>query len=226
MLTSLTLRHTETLSTNSVGMFHYVRMSSRKIKSCLRITFVFRNYFPTSVILISKHLLFTHATVDCAVLLSVVCVYRWECETQTMTGCTALSCQSNSSVGHRWRLGKRCPWRHWPREETRQKGSQSTLSQVIIFLYHIYDFRQICHLSLAAAKTISVVRLEYCNSLLNNIAKKDLSKLQQHCLACMVLNFPRFSRSLPLLKQLHWLPVVYQIKFKLATVTYRALSTQ
>ena len=63
-------------------------------------------------------------------ILTLVCVYRWECETWTMTGCTALSCQSNSSVGHRWRLGKRCPWRHWPREETRKKGSQSTLSQV------------------------------------------------------------------------------------------------
>ena len=39
-----------------------------------------------------------------------------------------------------------------------------------------------------------------------------------HCLA------PRFSRSLPLLKQLHWLPVNYRIKFKLSTLTYRALA--
>ena len=35
-----------------------------------------------------------------------------------------------------------------------------------------------------------------------------------------------FLTILPLLKQLHLLPVVYQIKFKLATVTYRALSIQ
>ena len=33
-----------------------------------------------------------------------------------------------------------------------------------------------------------------------------------------------FSPSLPLLKQ--WLPVTYQIKFNLSTLTYRALSTQ
>ena len=30
--------------------------------------------------------------------------------------------------------------------------------------------------------------------------------------------------SLPLLKQLHWLPVNYRIKFKLSTLTYRALA--
>ena len=69
-------------------------------------------------------------------------------------------------------------------------------------------------------------RLRYCNSLLNNIAKQDLSKLQrvQNCIARVVLRAPRFSPSLPLLKQLHWLPVNYIIKFKLSTLTYRALA--
>ena len=38
------------------------------------------------------------------------------------------------------------------------------------------------------------------------------------------LRAPRFSPSLPLLKQLHWLPVNYIIKFKLSTLTYRALA--
>ena len=55
-------------------------------------------------------------------------------------------------------------------------------------------------------------RLDYCNSLINNIAKQDLSKLQrvQNCLARVILRAPRFSPSLPLLKQLHWLPVNYR----------------
>ena len=63
--------------------------------------------------------------------------------------------------------------------------------------------------------------LEYCNSLISNIAKQDLSRLQrvQNCLARVVLRAPRFSRSLPLLKQLHWLPVNYRIKSKLSTLT-------
>ena len=45
-----------------------------------------------------------------------------------------------------------------------------------------------------------------------------LSELQhtQNCLACVVLMPPHFSQSLASLKQLHWLPVVYWIKFKLA----------
>ena len=97
--------------------------------------------------------------------------------------------------------------------------------------YHIRDLRRIRrHIPLSTGKTISNAlissRLDYCNSLLNNIAKRDLSKLQrvQNCLARVVLRAPRFSRSLPLLKQLHWLPVNYRIKFKLSTLTYRALA--
>ena len=46
----------------------------------------------------------------------------------------------------------------------------------------------------------------------------------QNCLARVVLRAPRFSPSLSLLKQLHWLPVNYRIKFKLSTLTYRALA--
>ena len=97
--------------------------------------------------------------------------------------------------------------------------------------YHIRDLRRIRrHIPLSTAKTISNAlissRLDYCNSLLNNIAKQDLSTLQcvQNCLARVVLRAPRFSPSLPLLKQLHWLPVNYRIKFKLSTLTYRALA--
>ena len=97
--------------------------------------------------------------------------------------------------------------------------------------YHIRDLRQIRrHIPLSTAKTISNAlissRLNYCNSLINNIAKQDLSKLQrvQNCLARVILRAPRFSPSLPLLKQLHWLPVNYRIKFKLCILTFRALA--
>ena len=68
--------------------------------------------------------------------------------------------------------------------------------------------------------------LEYCNSLLNNIVKQDLSKLQRvhNCLARVVLRAPRFSPSLPLFKQLDWHPVNYRIKFKLSILIHRALA--
>ena len=100
--------------------------------------------------------------------------------------------------------------------------------------YHIRDLRRIRHhISISTAKTISMAlisrRLDYCNSLLNNIAKRDLAKLQrvQNCLARVVLRAPQFSPSLPLLIQLCWLePVTYRINFKQSILTYRALSTQ
>ena len=100
-------------------------------------------------------------------------------------------------------------------------------------LYHIRDLRRIRrHICISTAKTISTAlissRLDYCNSLLNNIAKRDLAKLQrvQNCLARVVLRAPRFSPSLPLLKQLHRFPFTSRINFKLSTLTYRALFTQ
>ena len=110
----------------------------------------------------------------------------------------------------------------------------AALLNSIFFVFKISFLLEVsCHIlyiPLSTAKTISNAlissRLDYCNSLLNNIAKQDLSKLQrvQNCLARVVLRAPRFSRSLPLLKQLQWLPVNYRIKFKLSTLTYRALA--
>ena len=72
-------------------------------------------------------------------------------------------------------------------------------------------------------------RLDYCNSLLNNIAKRDLAKLQRvkNFQARVVFRSPRFLPSLPLLNSYTaWLPVSYRIHFKLSTLTYRAVSTQ
>ena len=98
--------------------------------------------------------------------------------------------------------------------------------------YHIRDLRRIRRfLSLSVAKTIATAlvssRLDYCNSLLYNTANKDIAKLQrvQNCLARVVTRSPRFSRSVPLLKSLHWLPVHYRIIFKICTITYQALSS-
>ena len=98
--------------------------------------------------------------------------------------------------------------------------------------YHIRDLRRIRRfLSLSVAKTIATAlvssRLDYCNSLLYNTANKDIAKLQrvQNCLARVVTRSPRFSRSVPLLKSLHWLPVQYRIIFKMCTIAYQALSS-
>ena len=77
--------------------------------------------------------------------------------------------------------------------------------------YHIRDLERIRKsLPLALAKQIAVAlvtsKLDYCNSLLHEIPAKDLQQLQrvQNCLARVVTKAPRFSRSIPLLKSLHW----------------------
>ena len=97
--------------------------------------------------------------------------------------------------------------------------------------YHIRDLKLIRKsLPVALAKQIAVAlvtsKLDYCNSLLHEIPAKDLQKLQrvQNCLARVVAKAPRFSRSIPLLKSLHWLPIKFRIKYKICTFVFRCLN--
>ena len=96
--------------------------------------------------------------------------------------------------------------------------------------YHICDLRRIRKsLSLDIAKQIAVAlvssKLDYCNSLFHNMPEKDIARLQrvQNCLARVVTKAPRFSRSVPILKRLHWLPVKFRIHFKICAITFRTL---
>ena len=80
--------------------------------------------------------------------------------------------------------------------------------------YHIRDLRRIRrYFSLSVHKpnatALITSRLDYCKSLLYNIASKDILKLHcvQNCLARVVTRSPRFSRFVPLLKFLHCLHV-------------------
>ena len=79
-------------------------------------------------------------------------------------------------------------------------------------IYHIRDLRRIRrHLDLDSAKLLANAlvssRLDYCNSL----------KLQRllNRLARVVTKSPPFTRSVPLLRSLHWLPVKYRVHFKI-----------
>ena len=96
--------------------------------------------------------------------------------------------------------------------------------------YHIRDLRRIRKsLTLDLAKQIAVAivssKLDYCNSLFHKMPEKDIARLQrvQNCLARVVTKTPRFSRSVPILKRLHWLPVKFRIHFKICAITFRTL---
>ena len=84
-------------------------------------------------------------------------------------------------------------------------------------------------LSLDLAKQIAVAlvssKVDYCNSLFHNMPEKDIARLQrvQNCLARVVTKAPRFSRSVPIQKRLHWLPVKFRIHFKICAITFRTL---
>ena len=92
------------------------------------------------------------------------------------------------------------------------------------------DLRRIRrHLDLDSAELLANAlvssSLDYCNSLLYGIADIDLTRLRcvQNQLALLVTKSPPFTRSIPLLRSLHWLSVRFRIPFKINLLTYKTL---
>jgi len=100
-------------------------------------------------------------------------------------------------------------------------------------LYHIRALHQIrgaLDNSTAATVVSALVsaRLDYVNSIPYGTSTKQINRLQrvQNVLARVIVpNWPLGSTSLHLLKQLHWLPVVWCIKFKIPTLMFKAFET-
>ena len=97
-------------------------------------------------------------------------------------------------------------------------------------LYHMRDLRCIRHhLDLDSAKLLATALvsscLDYCNPVLYGTADIDLTRLQciQNQLARLVTKSPPFTRSIPLLRPLHWLPVRFRILFKINLLTHKTL---
>ena len=96
--------------------------------------------------------------------------------------------------------------------------------------YHMRDLRRTRrHLDLHSAKLLATAlvssRLDYCNSHLYGIADIDLTRLQrlQNQLAHLLTKSPPFTRSIPLLRSLHWLPIRFGRLFKINLLTYITL---
>ena len=92
------------------------------------------------------------------------------------------------------------------------------------FLWWTHFIRTMVSTRFVANPQTYSIFLNLTGALLSNADVMSTDGCVQNCLARVVLRAPRFSPSLPLLKQLHWLPVNYRIKFKLSTLTYRALA--
>lgn len=82
---------------------------------------------------------------------------------------------------------------------------------------------------LNARKTLTqallVSRLDYANPLLVGVREDLLSKLQvvQNTAARLVLNKPARSPSVPLLRQLHWLPIRKRAIFRFLCMTFKSV---
>ena len=70
-------------------------------------------------------------------------------------------------------------------------------------------------------------RLYYCNVLFDNIAQRDLDRLQRlqnKCAWLVLIMPPRRTNISPLLKKLHWLQIKDRISFKTLLYVYKSLN--
>ena len=91
-------------------------------------------------------------------------------------------------------------------------------------LAHIRQFLTVSSANLIACSIVAS-RLDYCNSILTGISSYNLNRLQcvQNRAARIVLGVGRRASAAPLLRQLHWLPVLKRMQYKTALITYKTL---
>ena len=105
------------------------------------------------------------------------------------------------------------------------------ISHVSKLCYHqirnIWKIRN--YLSLEATKklvqALVISRLDYCNSLFYKISEAQLDKLQriQNSAARLIVQSSKYSSITSTLKDLHWLRIRQRIKYKILTLTFKAL---
>ena len=102
-----------------------------------------------------------------------------------------------------------------------------TCSSTFYYLYNIRHIRK--YLSTESTEKLVHAfissRLDYCNSLLYGIPEYQPRKLQRvmNASARLIYRAPKFCHIIPLLAELHWLPVRARIHNKILLITYKIL---
>ena len=80
-----------------------------------------------------------------------------------------------------------------------------------------------CHHAVLA---LIISRLDYCNGLFTVLSAKDKKKLEsiQNRAARLVFSTGRRSHAMPLLTELHWLPLPYRIDFKICLTVFKIVN--
>jgi len=98
--------------------------------------------------------------------------------------------------------------------------------------YHAQAIRHVRHLLTPVmvqklASSLILSKMDYCNALLHGAPIGTISKLQrlQNNVARIVTKAERRADAMPILKQLHWLPIESRIQFKVALLTFKVRTT-
>ena len=108
---------------------------------------------------------------------------------------------------------------------TMEKHVNARVQSAYFQIRNIWTIRK--YLSKHTTRTSEVTpKLDYCNALLAESCQYLIKKLQrvQNAAARLVNKLKKRSRITPALKELHWLPIMYRIKFKVALTTYKAVN--
>lgn len=96
--------------------------------------------------------------------------------------------------------------------------------------FHLRRLRSLRHqlgqdVSARLVTSLVLQRLDYCNAILAGLPKNTLSSLQRvlHTAARIVLNLRPCDHVTPALRELHWLPVVERIDYKLCLLVHKTL---